>query len=170
MFHNEPLGTVIRTVHSAVNTIPSEYLAEVVLFDDASSRANLATPLEDHMSETYGDLVKIVRSQKKGGRQGLIRARILGAEAATRGQVLIFLDAHCEASPNWYPPLVTPIALNKKAVTVPLVDVIDAMTFEMRPQSREHAQGGFDWDFNYKRYDVPKRELDKHKYTSEPYW
>ncbi|XP_075266447.1 N-acetylgalactosaminyltransferase 7-like [Convolutriloba macropyga] len=170
VFHNEPLGTVIRTVHSVVNTIPKEYLAEVVLLDDASSRANLGAPLEDHMSKTYGDLVKIVRSKNKGGRQGLIRARIMGAEAATRGQVLIFLDAHCEANPNWYAPLVTPIALNKKAVTVPLVDVIDAMSFEMRPQSREHAQGGFDWDFNYKRYDVPKSEQHKHKYQSEPYW
>ena len=170
VFHNEPFGTVVRTTHSVVNTIPKEYLGEVILFDDASTRGNLGQPLEDHMKQNYGDLVKIVRSRGKNGRQGLIRARIKGAEAATKGQVLIFLDAHCEADPNWYPPLVTPIALNKKAVTVPLVDVIDAMTFEMRPQSTEHAQGGFDWDFNYKRYDVPKREQNKHKYNSEPYW
>lgn len=42
--------------------------------------------------------VSIVHSER---RLGLIRARLLGASQAT-GQVLTFLDSHCECTKGWY--------------------------------------------------------------------
>ena len=50
------------------------------------------------MEATWPDgIVHIVRLKE---RSGLIRARNAGAKAAT-GDVLIFLDSHCETGPGW---------------------------------------------------------------------
>lgn len=54
--------------------------------------------MKKYVEETWPDgIVKIVRTTE---RSGLIRARIAGAKAAT-GDVLIFLDSHCEVGPGW---------------------------------------------------------------------
>ena len=50
------------------------------------------------MKETWPDgIVKIVRSTERGG---LVRARVLGARAAT-GDVVVIMDAHMEVNVGW---------------------------------------------------------------------
>lgn len=75
----------------------------------------IATRLKDHN-------IKVIRLKQ---RLGLIRARLQGARIA-QGDVLIFLDAHCEATVGWAEPLLSRIEENRTAVLVPIIDVIEA--------------------------------------------
>ena len=47
--------------------------------------------------------VKLVRTKQ---REGLIRARVYGADHSS-GEVILFLDSHCEANAGWLPPLLS---------------------------------------------------------------
>ena len=57
----------------------------------------------------YDGKVRLIRNKE---REGLIRTRPRGAEEA-RGEVVLFLDAHCEVGLNWLPPLLYPIYLDR---------------------------------------------------------
>lgn len=46
-----------------------------------------------------------------------------------KGDVLVFLDAHCEANIGWIEPLLERIKESHKSVLVPIIDVIDAKDF-----------------------------------------
>jgi polypeptide N-acetylgalactosaminyltransferase len=59
---------------------------------------------------------------------GLIRARLAGARLA-KADVLVFLDAHCEAVVHWLEPLVQRIKEKPTSVLVPIIDVIEAKNF-----------------------------------------
>ena len=63
------------------------------------SAEHLKVALEEYMVRM--PKVRILRTKK---REGLIRTRLLGA-AAAKGEVITFLDSHCEANVNWLPPL-----------------------------------------------------------------
>ena len=62
-------------------------------------------------------------------REGLIRARLAGARAAT-GDVILFLDSHCECNTGWLEPLLAGIAADRTRVMLPVIDDVDEETFE----------------------------------------
>lgn len=135
VFVNEGWSTLVRTVHSVLNTSPPQLIAEIILVDDYSNKGNLINyliqiselrftgwqkftssnfiehlkdKLENYIKRFDGK-VKLYRTDK---REGLVRARVIGAEKAT-GDVIVILDAHCECVTNWLPPLLTRIAHNR---------------------------------------------------------
>eukprot|EP00058_Branchiostoma_floridae_P004401 XP_002589889.1 hypothetical protein BRAFLDRAFT_81982 [Branchiostoma floridae] len=147
-FHNEHWSTLLRTVHGVIGRTPPHLLGEVILVDDFSSKENCGRPLNEYMA-TFPQ-VRILRMKQ---REGLIRARLRGVEVA-RGNVLVFMDAHCEVNVNWLPPLLEPISVSMTTVTIPTIDVIDHATFEYKEQQGGPMRGVFDWQLNYKRIPV----------------
>ncbi|XP_050679821.1 N-acetylgalactosaminyltransferase 6-like [Leptidea sinapis] len=152
-FHNEHWSTLLRTAYSVLNRSPEFLIKEIFLVDDASTKAFLKQKLEDYISENVPK-VKVIRLAQ---RSGLIAARLAGAARAT-ADVLLFLDSHTEASVNWLPPLLEPIALDYRTVVCPFIDVIAFDTFEYRAQD-EGARGAFDWELYYKRLPLLPADL-----------
>ncbi|KAM8741284.1 polypeptide N-acetylgalactosaminyltransferase 10-like isoform 1-T2 [Acanthopagrus schlegelii] len=148
-FHNEGWSSLLRTVHSVLNRSPPQLIAEVILVDDFSDREHLKAALEEYMVRF--PKVRILRTKK---REGLIRTRLLGAGAA-KGEVITFLDSHCEANVNWLPPLLDRIAQNRKTIVCPMIDVIDHDNFGYDTQAGDAMRGAFDWEMYYKRIPIP---------------
>uniref|UniRef100_A0A3B3ZTX9 Polypeptide N-acetylgalactosaminyltransferase n=1 Tax=Periophthalmus magnuspinnatus TaxID=409849 RepID=A0A3B3ZTX9_9GOBI len=157
VFHNEAWSTLLRTVHSVISRSPRHLLLEIILVDDASERDFLKQKLEAYVRGLEVP-VKVLRMEQ---RSGLIRARLRGA-AATKGQVITFLDAHCECTVGWLEPLLARIREDRSAVVCPIIDVISDETFEYMAGS-DMTYGGFNWKLNFRWYPVPQREMDRRK-------
>ena len=142
VFHNEGWSTLFRTVHSVINRSPPQFLHEVVLVDDKSELEHLHEKLDEELTKPYYAKVKLVRNKE---REGLIRSRNNGAVAAT-GDVVVFLDAHCEVGYNWLPPLLAPIHEDRTTLTVPVIDGIDWNDFGINPvyAKGSHSRGLFE--------------------------
>ena len=159
VFHNEGLSVLLRTVVSIINRSPPHLLAEVLLVDDYSDQSNyphLGQQLDDWVAEK--DKVRLIRNDE---RQGLIRSKNRGAEESV-GEIVVFLDAHCEVNSNWLPPLLAPIKTDPHTLTVPLVDMIDYTTFaysSIYPPAAKPV-GIWEWGLLYKemRNELPDVE------------
>lgn len=164
-FHNEAWSVLLRTVHSVLDRSPEHLVKEVILVDDFSDMPHTQKQLEDYF-EAY-PRVKIVRAPK---REGLIRARLLGARYAT-APVLTYLDSHCECTTGWLEPLLDRIARNSTTVVCPVIDVIDDNTMEYHYRDSGGVNvGGFDWNLQFNWHAVPEKEKRRHKSTAEPVW
>ncbi|XP_030376406.1 polypeptide N-acetylgalactosaminyltransferase 5-like [Scaptodrosophila lebanonensis] len=158
VFHNEAWTTLLRTIWSAINRSPRSLLKEILLVDDGSDREFLGQQLDEYVANLSVPTI-VVRTEK---RSGLIRSRLLGAKAAS-GEVLTFLDAHCECTEGWLEPLLSRIVQNRHTVACPTIDIISDETFEYK-QVSESTWGGFNWRLNFEWYKVPKREEKRRSY------
>ncbi|KAI1242821.1 hypothetical protein IHE44_0000373 [Lamprotornis superbus] len=157
-FHDEAWSTLLRTVHSIMDTTPKAFLKDIILVDDLSQqgRSHFSVwPLKSALSEYISKLdgVKLIRSNK---RLGVIRGRMLGAARAT-GDVLIFMDSHCECQKGWLEPLLARLSSNRNSVISPVIDVIDWKTFQYYHSVGLH-RGVFDWKLDFHWEPVPEHE------------
>ncbi|XP_046953638.1 inactive polypeptide N-acetylgalactosaminyltransferase-like protein 5 [Lynx rufus] len=152
-FHNEEFNALFRTMFSVVNLTPRHFLEEIILVDDMSDSDDLKEKLDHHL-EIFRGKIKLIRNKK---REGLIRSRMIGASRAS-GDVLVFLDSHCEVNKVWLEPLLHAIAKDPKMVVCPLIDVIDSMTLEYWPSPV--VRGAFNWHLQFKWDNVFSYEMD----------
>ena len=101
--------------------------------------AEVKEKLADYCEEHFGDIVKILRTPK---RLGLIAAKNFGGRQAT-GDVIVFLDAHCEATDGWLEPILARIKEKPSAILCPTIDSIDEKTMAY------HPGGGAGYGRNY---------------------
>lgn len=69
----------MRAVWSVLNRTPEELLEELIIVDDLSNKLHLKEELENYISTKLPSKVKLIRTKR---REGLIRARVIGAENA----------------------------------------------------------------------------------------
>ncbi|KAK3102880.1 hypothetical protein FSP39_014610 [Pinctada imbricata] len=148
VMHEEPWSTLLRTIHSVLTNTPSVLLMEIILIDDSSKHPSLQKPLVKYLSRYTK--VKIVRSKE---RLGVIRGRQLGLEES-RGDVIVYVDSHCEVNVGWIEPMLYEIGKHNHTVTAPILDVIDDMTLTYQSPGN-FVRGGLTWNLGYKYTAVP---------------
>ncbi|KAI8441721.1 hypothetical protein MSG28_015250 [Choristoneura fumiferana] len=122
------------------------YLKEIILVDDNSTLPALRGKLSHYVrTRLPPGLVRVVRLPD---RSGLIRARQTGARVA-KGDVLVFLDSHCEGAPDWLRPLLQRLKHAPHAVVKPIIDMVEAKTFEY-----EHGSNAVNFEVIRLKYTV----------------
>ncbi|KAK3092460.1 hypothetical protein FSP39_003078 [Pinctada imbricata] len=147
-FYNEALSALLRNIYSVLERTPKKYLKEIIVVDDSSDIADVGCKVEKYLHKHLPN-VKFLRTPE---RQGLIRARIYGANHAS-GKVVIFLDSHCEVNKEWIQPLLARISENSKVVAVPVIDIINQDTLEY--QASPLVRGGFNWGLHFRWDSLP---------------
>ncbi|XP_058800355.1 polypeptide N-acetylgalactosaminyltransferase 1 [Phymastichus coffea] len=157
IFHNEAFSVLLRTVYSVLKETPPRLLKEIILVDDKSDEEELLGLLDYFIKTRLPKKVKLLRLEK---RKGLVGARLKGATNAT-GDVLMFLDAHCEVTKQWLEPLLQRIKDKRNAVVTPIIDNISEETFEYSHSDDPSffQVGGFTWSGHFTWINVQEKDL-----------
>lgn len=87
-----------------------------------------------------------------------------GANKAA-GDVLVFLDSHCEANIGWLEPLLMRIHVNRKNVVCPVIDVISWEKLQYSTiRGPPGVRGGFNWNLQFKWKKIPDYEQKRRGY------
>ncbi|GFR72604.1 polypeptide N-acetylgalactosaminyltransferase [Elysia marginata] len=165
----------MRTVLSVLDRTPAGLLDKIVLVNDASTLGRL-----DYGNDTTSTGYRIVRLvwvddlgetlrvkllhfkkvvlTKTSKREGLVRARLIGASMA-KSKVIVFLDAHCECNTGWLEPLLYSLQQDSNKVVSPYIDTIRSESLEYR-KSPDRLQGGFNWRLEFSWRAAPAAGTD----------
>uniref|UniRef100_A0A0K0DEM7 Glyco_trans_2-like domain-containing protein n=1 Tax=Angiostrongylus cantonensis TaxID=6313 RepID=A0A0K0DEM7_ANGCA len=151
-----------HSISGIFDRTPAHLLHEVILYEDASTAEHQLTDYLNEFASINGWSNKII-VKRSDERQGLIRAKTLASRLAT-GDVIVFMDSHCEVTKRWLEPLLAPIAENPNSVVLPIVDIIHPINFEY--SKAMIAKVGFDWSLmsrwiylNWEYFDVEENNV-----------
>jgi len=145
VFFKEATTTLLRTAQSVLDRTPAHMLEEIILVDDCNVKdARFLQQLKDiNAFISENPKVKLLRLPKH---EGLIVAKSEGSKIA-KGDVLAFMDSHCEVGYGWAEPLVAAIQEDPKTVAVPMIDAITWDNFEYSEGTL--MRGIFSWSLYF---------------------
>nr|XP_058930771.1 inactive polypeptide N-acetylgalactosaminyltransferase-like protein 5 [Kogia breviceps] len=109
-------------------------------------------------NEEFNALFRTVSSVMTLTPQHILEEIILVDDMSEFGDVLVFLDSHCEVNKVWLEPLLNAIVKDPRMVVCPLIDVIDYVTLEYQPSPI--VRGAFNWYLQFKWDHVFSYEMD----------
>ncbi|BFZ13628.1 hypothetical protein BsWGS_16667 [Bradybaena similaris] len=164
IFTEEMWSSLMRTVFSVLDAGPEELISEIILVDDASQKEHLGKPLEDYI-KIFAGKVKLVRLPE---RKGLIVARNVGSQHVT-GEIVVFLDGHCEVHKGWLEPLLHRIKEDDSVIAIPQTDILEWDTFKFHfDNNSNHHMCGFEFDRRYSWIPIPQPDGITRKTWSDP--
>ncbi|CEF68587.2 Glycosyltransferase 2-like domain-containing protein [Strongyloides ratti] len=158
VYHNEALSVLIRMLNGILNKTPKELLKEIILFDDYTNSELIIDEYLKEYASIEGWNMDIFKFYRSSQREGLIRAKVLASRHA-EGDVLVFLDSHCEPNDRWLEPLLHEIQKNPKIIALPIVDLINPNKFDYTKAM--FAKSGFDWSLYFRWEYIPWDYFDK---------
>ncbi|XP_032955041.1 inactive polypeptide N-acetylgalactosaminyltransferase-like protein 5 isoform X2 [Rhinolophus ferrumequinum] len=109
-------------------------------------------------NEEFNALFRTVSSVMMLTPHRILEEIILVDDMSEFGEVLVFLDSHCEVNKVWLEPLLAAIREDHRMVVCPLIDVIDYMTLEYQPSPV--VRGAFNWYLQFKWDNVFSYEVE----------
>uniref|UniRef100_A0A8I3WWA3 Polypeptide N-acetylgalactosaminyltransferase n=1 Tax=Callithrix jacchus TaxID=9483 RepID=A0A8I3WWA3_CALJA len=108
-------------------------------------------------NEAFSALLRTVHSVIDRTPAHLLHEVILVDDDSDFGEVLVFLDSHCEVNVMWLQPLLAAIREDQHTVVCPVIDIISADTLAY--SSSPIVRGGFNWGLHFRWDLVPLSEL-----------
>ncbi|NP_001358404.1 polypeptide N-acetylgalactosaminyltransferase 11 isoform 8 [Homo sapiens] len=117
-------------------------------------------------NEAFSALLRTVHSVIDRTPAHLLHEIILVDDDSDFGEVLVFLDSHCEVNVMWLQPLLAAIREDRHTVVCPVIDIISADTLAY--SSSPVVRGGFNWGLHFKWDLVPLSELGRAEGATAP--
>nr|AAQ95176.2 UDP-N-acetyl-D-galactosamine:polypeptide N-acetylgalactosaminyltransferase T4 [Cryptosporidium parvum] len=137
---------ISKTISFTLGLNNKNLLKEIIVVDDCSKR-EVSDLLNKELPSSYLKYIKVIRLDKC---EGLIRSRILGADAS-KSSVIVFMDGHCRPKENWIEPLINRLKEKPKAIVCPMIEDIDRYTW--KDLGTFGLKMMFDWNFEFNWYE-----------------
>eukprot|EP00746_Dinoflagellata_sp_MGD_P006457 gnl/MRDRNA2_/MRDRNA2_112633_c0_seq1.p1 gnl/MRDRNA2_/MRDRNA2_112633_c0~~gnl/MRDRNA2_/MRDRNA2_112633_c0_seq1.p1 ORF type:complete len:441 (-),score=61.86 gnl/MRDRNA2_/MRDRNA2_112633_c0_seq1:39-1361(-) len=125
------------TLRALLHFTPDELVEEFIFISDGN---------EDSKEIELKAMSSKMRVIANAERQGLIRAKMQGVEAA-KAPVIVFMEGHCIVNRDWLQPLLQRIVENPKSLAMPSLDIIPQDNWEMYFHNHP-GHWRFEWNLN----------------------